>query len=171
MRKKPKVRGESCMLRTKQNEPQYIMDWINSQSNFSKSIRHLIEKDVAENGIRDLKEEMMYKQIHPGTPQGTPAPVASKEHEVDRPVEHSALKPSEGNKPISSSEKEEGTPEVHLEKNYEVQNVSESVINPVTEELAEGREEIQVKSDSVENDNPDKKKGKKVQRNIDVSSW
>ena len=52
-----------------------------------------------------------------------------------------------------------------------MQNVSESVINPVTEELAEGREEIQVKSDSVENDSSDKKKGKKVQRNIDVSSW
>jgi hypothetical protein len=166
------------MLRTKQNEPQYIMDWINSQSNFSKSIRHLIEKDVAENGIRDLKEEMMYKQIHPGASQGSINPVADYEHnynlEIDNRVENSAVEPSKVVRPASSTGKEEEISEVQAEKtDYAEDNVSESPTKDEIDEITEGNKDVPVNSDSAENDhkNLDKKKPKKVSRNLDVSNW
>ncbi|ADC52372.1 hypothetical protein BpOF4_21884 (plasmid) [Alkalihalophilus pseudofirmus OF4] len=60
-KKKVKKRGESVILRTKKNEPNFIMDWINTQSNISESLRQLIEKDVAENGLRDVNEELLNK--------------------------------------------------------------------------------------------------------------
>ncbi|WP_100374848.1 hypothetical protein [Bacillus sp. FJAT-45037] len=60
-KKKLKKRGEAVIMRTKRNEPNFIMDWINTQSNISESLRQLIERDVAENGLRDVNDDILNK--------------------------------------------------------------------------------------------------------------
>ncbi|MBG9587672.1 hypothetical protein [Cytobacillus firmus] len=53
--KKP---GSQIPLKLKENEPNHIVDWFNAQGTIADSIRYLIEKDIAENGIRDVTEEI-----------------------------------------------------------------------------------------------------------------
>ncbi|MEF3302439.1 hypothetical protein [Paenibacillus sp. GYB003] len=53
--KKRKLPGENISLKTKKNESDAIMEWINSQSNLMDSIRYLIENEIRENGLRNLQ--------------------------------------------------------------------------------------------------------------------
>lgn len=64
--KKP---GSQIPLKLKENEPDHIVDWFNAQGTIADSIRYLIEKDIDENGIRDVTDEIKqsfsyYKQGH-----------------------------------------------------------------------------------------------------------
>lgn len=64
--KKP---GSQIPFKLKENEPDHIVDWFNAQGTIADSIRYLIEKDIDENGIRDLTYEMKqrfsyYKPSH-----------------------------------------------------------------------------------------------------------
>lgn len=53
--KKP---GSQIPFKLKENEPDHIVDWFNAQGTIADSIRYLIEKDIDENGIRDVTEEI-----------------------------------------------------------------------------------------------------------------
>ncbi|TMV48057.1 hypothetical protein FE783_19050 [Paenibacillus mesophilus] len=53
--KKQKRPGENISLKTKKNESDAVMDWINSQSNLMDSIRYLIENEIRLNGVRNLQ--------------------------------------------------------------------------------------------------------------------
>lgn len=44
----------SYTFRPKVKESQLVIDFLTNQSNFNDAIRYLIEKEIAENGIRDL---------------------------------------------------------------------------------------------------------------------
>lgn len=61
-KKKLKKRGDPVIMRTKKNEPEYIMEWLNEQSNLSESLRYLIEQYVSENGVRDVREDVLNRQ-------------------------------------------------------------------------------------------------------------
>lgn len=53
--KKTKQPGENISLKTKKNEDPSIMNWINAQTNLMDSLRYLIEKEVFQNGVRNLQ--------------------------------------------------------------------------------------------------------------------
>lgn len=53
--KKMKLPGENISLKTKKNESDEVMAWINSQSNLMDSIRYLIENEVRLHGVRNLQ--------------------------------------------------------------------------------------------------------------------
>ncbi|WEG19286.1 hypothetical protein PQ478_21610 (plasmid) [Alkalihalophilus pseudofirmus] len=82
-KKKLKKRGEAVIMRTKMNEPNFIMDWINSQSNISESLRQLIERDVAENGLRDVKEDILNKAAVGTLKRSFPDASTAREMEQD----------------------------------------------------------------------------------------
>lgn len=43
-------------IKFKKNEREDILEFANKQTNFNDTIRYLIEKEIAENGIRNLQE-------------------------------------------------------------------------------------------------------------------
>lgn len=43
-------------IKFKKNEREDILEFANMQTNFNDTIRYLIEKEIAENGIRNLQE-------------------------------------------------------------------------------------------------------------------
>lgn len=45
-------------IKFKKNEKTEILEFANMQSNFNDTIRYLIEKEIAENGIRNLQEHI-----------------------------------------------------------------------------------------------------------------
>lgn len=45
-------------IKFKKNEKPEILEFANMQSNFNDTIRYLIEKEIAENGIRNLQEHI-----------------------------------------------------------------------------------------------------------------
>lgn len=53
--KKTKQPGDNISLKTKKNEDPAIMQWLNSQTNLMDSLRYLIEKEVHQNGVRNLQ--------------------------------------------------------------------------------------------------------------------
>ncbi len=53
--KKMKEPGDNISLKTRKNEAPIILSWINSQTNLMDSIRYLIEKEIAEHGVRNLQ--------------------------------------------------------------------------------------------------------------------
>lgn len=57
-KKGTKKAGDQVGFKLKEDESPLILDWVNEQSIFAESIRYLIEKEIAENGIRDLKQVM-----------------------------------------------------------------------------------------------------------------
>ncbi|WP_368502711.1 hypothetical protein AB3N04_01030 (plasmid) [Alkalihalophilus sp. As8PL] len=75
-------------MRTKKNEPNFIMDWINSQSNISESLRQLIERDVAENGLRDVNDDIINKAaIGSVTQRQSVNRQYTTQNEIIRPIE------------------------------------------------------------------------------------
>lgn len=62
--KKVKKPGDQIPLKLKENEPEHIVAWFNAQDSFAASLRYLIEKDIMENGIRDVKEEILNSFLH-----------------------------------------------------------------------------------------------------------
>jgi hypothetical protein len=54
--KRIKLPGENISLKTKKNESEEVMAWINSQSNLMDSIRYLIENEVRQHGVRNLQQ-------------------------------------------------------------------------------------------------------------------
>ncbi|ALS25925.1 hypothetical protein ABEV74_13050 [Paenibacillus cisolokensis] len=54
--KKKKLPGENISLKTKKNEAEAIMEWLNCQSNLMDSIRYLIENEIRANGVRNLQQ-------------------------------------------------------------------------------------------------------------------
>ncbi|MFC3882015.1 hypothetical protein ACFOU2_00120 [Bacillus songklensis] len=55
-KKGTKKAGDQVGFKLKEDESPLILEWVNEQSIFAESIRYLIEKEIAENGIRDLKQ-------------------------------------------------------------------------------------------------------------------
>lgn len=55
LKKTPVVRGKPVVMRTRDDEEQLVLDWLNLQSKYSDSIRFLIQKEIAENGLRNLQ--------------------------------------------------------------------------------------------------------------------
>ncbi|MGU3473141.1 hypothetical protein ACLBWT_18585 [Paenibacillus sp. D51F] len=55
MKKTPVVPGKPIVMKTREDEEQLLMDWVNMQSMYSDSIRYLIQKEIAENGLRNLQ--------------------------------------------------------------------------------------------------------------------
>jgi hypothetical protein len=56
--RKKKKPGDAIPLKLKDNESPHIVDWFNEQSTISQSLRYLIEKDISENGLRNISEEI-----------------------------------------------------------------------------------------------------------------
>ncbi|MGG3806087.1 hypothetical protein [Metabacillus fastidiosus] len=59
--KKTKKAGDMVPIKLRNDEAQHIIDWFNQQSTIVESIRYLIEKDISENGLRDVKDEIRNK--------------------------------------------------------------------------------------------------------------
>lgn len=57
-KKTKKGPGDRIHIRLKQDEPDYIIDWINAQSEISESLRVLIAKQVSEHGFKDVCSPM-----------------------------------------------------------------------------------------------------------------
>lgn len=57
-KKGTKKAGDQVGFKLKEDESPLILEWVNEQSIFAESIRYLIEKEIAENGVRDLKQVM-----------------------------------------------------------------------------------------------------------------
>ncbi|GBG07428.1 hypothetical protein PAT3040_01979 [Paenibacillus agaridevorans] len=55
MMKKTKQPGDNISLKTRKNENAFVMAWINAQSNLMDSLRYLVEREVAANGVRNLQ--------------------------------------------------------------------------------------------------------------------
>ncbi|MBD2870271.1 hypothetical protein [Paenibacillus arenilitoris] len=53
--KKTKLPGENISLKTKKSEDPLVMQWLNAQSNLMDSLRYLIEKEIYQNGVRNLQ--------------------------------------------------------------------------------------------------------------------
>lgn len=53
--KKIKQPGDNISLKTKKSEDPAVMDWINAQSNLMDSLRYLIEREIAQHGVRNLQ--------------------------------------------------------------------------------------------------------------------
>lgn len=47
-------------IRLKKNEKTEVIEFANVQENFTDTVRYLIEKEVAQNGIRNLQEIIPY---------------------------------------------------------------------------------------------------------------
>ncbi len=54
--KKEITAGKNFSVNTKKDESSDIIDWLNSQSNLSDSIRFLIEQDIKLYGVRNLQQ-------------------------------------------------------------------------------------------------------------------
>lgn len=55
MRKTKAERGKPAVFRLKEDEEQHILDWIDAQTVYADSVRYLIQKEIAENGVRNLQ--------------------------------------------------------------------------------------------------------------------
>ncbi|MCA0756264.1 hypothetical protein KP806_14505 [Paenibacillus sp. N4] len=53
--KKIKQPGENISLKTKKTEDPLVMQWLNAQTNLMDSLRYLMEKEICENGVRNLQ--------------------------------------------------------------------------------------------------------------------
>ncbi|QNK57756.1 hypothetical protein [Paenibacillus sp. PAMC21692] len=53
--KKTKQPGDNISLKTRKNENAFVMAWLNAQSNLMDSLRYLVEREVAANGVRNLQ--------------------------------------------------------------------------------------------------------------------
>ncbi|CAM4047902.1 hypothetical protein L1N85_19355 [Paenibacillus alkaliterrae] len=75
------VPGKPYVLKMKRDEDPLIFQWLNMQGIYSDSIRYLIEKEIAENGLRNLQHfipskrniQAMKEQIHFGSALSTPS--------------------------------------------------------------------------------------------------
>ncbi|WP_209124363.1 hypothetical protein [Alkalihalobacillus sp. BA299] len=168
-KKKLKQRGDSVILRTKKNEPNFIIDWLNSQSNISESLRHLIEKDVAEYGIRDVNDEILNKHAYGHT--------------------YIANTEAENQPSINQIKKEPNTVPQQEDKVTDIKNPSvttEVLIEPDSSTKEEKNEkeptahkEVNKEKESKGNETEVREKGKSSQdegrkvkkRNIDINKW
>jgi phosphoenolpyruvate carboxylase len=55
MRKTEAKPGKPAVMKLRLDEEQLIIDWINAQTVYGDSMRYLIQKDIAEHGIRNLQ--------------------------------------------------------------------------------------------------------------------
>lgn len=53
--KKTKQPGENISLKTKKSEDPLVMQWLNAQTNLMDSLRYLMEKEIVQNGVRNLQ--------------------------------------------------------------------------------------------------------------------
>ncbi|RCW43101.1 hypothetical protein DFP97_114166 [Paenibacillus prosopidis] len=53
--KKTKQPGDNISLKTKKTEDPLVMQWLNSQTNLMDSLRYLIEREIVQNGVRNLQ--------------------------------------------------------------------------------------------------------------------
>ncbi|WP_245599863.1 hypothetical protein [Paenibacillus harenae] len=69
--KKTKLPGENISLKTKKSEDPLVMQWLNAQSNLMDSLRYLIEKEIYQNGVRNLQAYIPVERgtLHGGTAQ------------------------------------------------------------------------------------------------------
>ena len=176
-KKKLKQRGDSVILRTKKNEPNFIIDWLNKQSNISESLRHLIEKDVAENGVRDVKDEILNKQAY--VPSNT-VYTSYREIEQTQNVSETNQEPSVDSK---ATKKEHTFPESNhlsvedLVQTTELTDKKEVKDEPIiveqsNEDLREEKVQERVINKAENKPDAPEKMGRKVrERNINLNNW
>lgn len=142
-KKRLKERGDSVIIRTKQDEPSYIMDWLNNQSNISEAFRYLIKKDVMTNGLRDLKDEIINQypvQVDQySTSSNSKSVMREQEFESPNRVSPHNSKKQQENEEFTTNSKNENSPsksnteiirgksEDDKTNNNEVKNQDESV--------------------------------------------
>lgn len=56
LKRTPIVPGKPVVMKTREDEEELLMEWINIQTTYSDSIRYLIQKEIAENGLRNFQE-------------------------------------------------------------------------------------------------------------------
>jgi hypothetical protein len=56
MRKTNAQRGKAAAFKLREDEEELVLQWINAQSVYGDSMRYLIQKDIAENGIRNIQQ-------------------------------------------------------------------------------------------------------------------
>ena len=54
-RAKSPERGKPAVMKLRDDEEEAIIEWISAQSNYSDSLRYLIQKEIAMNGIQNLQ--------------------------------------------------------------------------------------------------------------------
>lgn len=55
MKKTLCIPGKTMAFKTREDEEDLVVEWFNAQTVYSDSIRYLIQKEIAENGIRNLQ--------------------------------------------------------------------------------------------------------------------
>lgn len=165
-RTKLKKPGDQIGIKLKENEPDHIVEWFNKQSVISESIRYFIEKDIAENGIRDISEELnktfsYYKNV----PVHYLKDIKDERANVNHSKEHSL---QEQQSPAAIDKSEEISNENEQLKNDEVAGgiksndlKKELPVNPLTKDIEkEKKVETIEKIDSKETakDDMDNKK-------------
>jgi hypothetical protein len=120
--------GKPVVMKLREDEEELVTDWINEQDVHSDSIRFLIQKEIAENGIRNLQMfiprarsvESIRSQLRLASPVITadspPSPAIPSVHVVE---ERDQSMKYEGTSQITSisgdldgnTSKEQGTPE------------------------------------------------------------
>lgn len=149
--KKP---GSQIPLKLKENEPDHIVDWFNAQGTIADSIRYLIEKDIAENGIRDLTYEMKqrfsyYKPSHKIANESS-HPVMQNEV-----MEQNSLNNNDSNPAVSSRNDDigsSGSSVLPVDKEQEKPKIEEPSLSPVNINQEKSKEKKIIEEVTGEND-------------------
>lgn len=138
--------GDRIHIRLKQDEPDYIIDWINTQSEISLSLRRLIAKEVSENGIRDLCDPLYSTRLQRVSNEQIFQPVQfpQKDDRLD------VLKPDNELDHDIQTEQINKVPDLISNTETDVQLDNNKNVGPLTEQ---------------------KKPKKKPRRNYDLTNW
>ncbi|MFP7486508.1 hypothetical protein SFC65_20290 [Priestia filamentosa] len=129
---KPKVPGDSIPFRIRKDGDERLIEWINEQSNFTESIRFLIELAIAKDGITDygtvvpsvrsekflenyLKNQGMNVVYNTSIPQQE-APASQVEKEISNDIESASVKQNDDKNGIVEKEAIQFSREVSVAK-------------------------------------------------------
>ncbi|WP_337035194.1 hypothetical protein [Paenibacillus illinoisensis] len=157
-RAKSPERGKPAVMKLRDDEEEAIIEWISAQSNYSDSLRYLIQKEIAMNGIHNLqlqiptvrsietlRSSMKIPAVHLQTENVNSNTVVnrslslphqeivSSEHMIATPLEHQTIAASIQNDRDNSVEPER---EMFISKVDDTEQemkdvvIVESVINP-----------------------------------------
>lgn len=111
--KKMKLPGENISLKTKKNESDEVMAWINNQSNLMDSIRYLIENEVRTHGVRNLQHFVPSDRSLPEAGVMLPAWARA---EVIAAAEHAAALAAGRAEPQQTSNRQPPAPAARIEE-------------------------------------------------------
>ena len=124
--------GENVSFKTRKEEHESIMTWINTQDNLTDSLRFLIEREISENGIRNLQEYVpATRNFNPGSPNRI---IAQPSTQFTAPVYHASEAPNKPRIEEDSKRVPESKPVVS-KKHTKKQQASTK--KPVNSEISE----------------------------------